>query len=376
MSERFYIQLQPVTPVHIGSGEEKDWIYGLDFIVDGNKAYVIDLKKVAENGYDINRITACFLNKDVKGVKQLLGNNLKAVSKRIFLYPQVNTNSNIKAFIRNQLTDKPVIPGSSLKGAIRSILFTYLRDNETSNGDVFGKLKDGEDFMRFIQVSDIELSKTRLRNTKIFNLHTNNGEWEGGWKHGNKTSENFNPNGFNTIYECVCEDEDNIGVGTISMKAQLFSMLSQIATQMPHAAAKNSILKGGLTTLFGIINAHTRAYHIKEKKFFEKFEADNSTEIVDCIDYLLEQLDDMSDNQYCMLKMAAGSGFHSITGDWQHEDYTDTGEWARDMNRRDERKFKAKSRKIAIEGDMLSLMGFVVLSQASKQDYEQALLSR
>lgn len=49
--------------------------------------------------------------------------------------------------------------------------------------------------------------------------------------------------------------------------------------------------------------------------------------------------------------MSAGSGFHSITGDWQFSDYTNTEIW---KDGRNAGKMKYKSRKIAVE-KMLSL---------------------
>lgn len=373
MAERFYFDLDIITPLAIGAGDEKDWINGLDFVVKEGKAYILDLNKAIETGVDIDRLTACFLQRDSKGVMQLLGNNLERVSKRILSCPNVGTNSDIKSFIRNQLTDKPVVPGSSLKGAIRSILFTHLRKHgEERNDAVFGKLKGGEDFMRFIQFSDIELSKTKLFNTKIFNLQNLDGEWVGGWKHGARhTDEDFKPNGFNTIYECLYNDEDNLGYGNVTFKQKLFDMFdAQTEGNMPYRDGKKQLMGGGITNLFKIINAHTRAYLQKEKKFFKEFQADRSDEIIECIDSLLDTLAEINDNSSCLLKMSAGSGYHSITGDWKYDDYTDTGEWE---NGRNAGKMKYKSRKIVQENGYLSLMGFVMLTSITKDEYENGI---
>ena len=101
--------------------------------------------------------------------------------------------------------------------------------------------------------------------------------------------------------------------------------------------------------------------------------------IVDNIENLLKLIP--SDNTYCILKMSAGSGFHSITGDWQFDDYSIDSISLR-KNGKTERSYgfdkmgklskSAKSRKIAINGDSLSLMGFVKIRPVSEADIEVA----
>ncbi|MCF6357414.1 MAG: cell envelope integrity protein TolA [Draconibacterium sp.] len=68
--------------------------------------------------------------------------------------------------------------------------------------------------------------------------------------------------------------------------------------------------------------------------------------------------------------MSAGSGFHSITGDWQFDDFSidgvnkpQRGPSRGQLNRKD----SAKSRKIAIDGDAFYLMGFVKLTILSEE---------
>jgi hypothetical protein len=61
------------------------------------------------------------------------------------------------------------------------------------------------------------------------------------------------------------------------------------------------------------------------------------------------------------MKMSAGVGFHSITGDWLYDDYCDEpGLWPAD-DRRNAGKKRYKSRKIAEYDNHLQLMGFVIL---------------
>jgi hypothetical protein len=65
------------------------------------------------------------------------------------------------------------------------------------------------------------------------------------------------------------------------------------------------------------------------------------------------------------MKMSAGVGFHSITGDWQYGDYDKTKFWT---DGRHAGKKKYKSRKIAEYNHRLQLMGFVRLHALSQDE--------
>jgi len=110
----------------------------------------------------------------------------------------------------------------------------------------------------------------------------------------------------------------------------------------------------------------------KEKAFFTKYATDKTDKIIENIDYLVKQLPE--NGEYCILKMAAGSGFHNITGDWQFDDFSiDSIDGQRRNRGKIQGKEAAKSRKIAIQnGDQFSLMGFVKLRPISEQEIQQA----
>ena len=207
--KKYPIELEVITPLSVGAGNDNEWVKGLDFVQKDGKVYVIDMQKVAAAGVDTNALTALFLKSDDMGICQLLGDKIDSFSRYVFDLP-AKTDNNIKTFLRTQFFDKPVVVGSSIKGSVRSALFNYLRTNEEKNEDVFGTMKDGTDFMRFIRVGDVEMPATVLVNTKIFNLRGHGSDWQGGWKHrgtdreGNsQTDGHYNPVGFNTLYECV-----------------------------------------------------------------------------------------------------------------------------------------------------------------------------
>ncbi len=370
INKKYEIEIEILTPLSIGAGAEKDWVRGVDFVVveeENNKdknIYKLNLKKINEARINLNLLANYFASKDEKRVIDLITKEkLKDVSDAVIPLP-CDSQNDVKAFVKNQLNGKPILAGSSLKGAIRSILFTYLRSNETKEKDVFGSSTDGDEFMRFIKISDSEFEETSLVNTKIFNLRQSDDQWLGGWKHsGNQTKGDFKPTGFNTLYESLMPGKK--GDASIMMSVNAFDALGRHHIH----DKKRQILDNDISFLFKIINDHTKAYLQKEKKFFQTYSAENSGKILHSIENLLSQIPE--DNSYCILKMSAGSGFHSITGDWQFSDYTETGihQQGRNAGRQ-----KYKSRKIAIHDDNFDLMGFVkisLLTEEAKQKREE-----
>lgn len=371
--KRYPIELEVITPLSVGAGNDNDWVKGLDFVQKNGKVYVIDIQKVAATGVDVEALTQLFLKNDNDGISQLLGNKIGELSRYVFDLP-AKTDNNIKTFLRTQMFDKPLVAGSSIKGSVRSALFNHLRTNEEKNEEVFGTMKDGTDFMRFVRISDVEMSTTILVNTKIFNLRGHGYDWKGGWKHrgtdreGNShTDGHYNPVGFNTLYECVAPGMK--GLGNISLAANAFSLLEKNGkSRTPYAIKKRKLLNEPISILFQTINDVTREYLKKERDFFERYSTERSDEVLDNIDALLAMIP--TNGSCCLLKMSAGVGFHSITGNWRFEDYDNTG-------LKDGKK-KYKSRKIAEYNHRLQLMGFVrlrALTQTETSEREQNLLS-
>lgn len=360
--KRYPIELEVITPLSVGAGNDNEWVKGLDFVQKDGKVYVVDMQKVAAAGIDVGAFTTLFLKSDDKGISQLLGNKIGELSRYVFDLP-AKTDNNIKTFLRTQFYDKPLVAGSSIKGSIRSALFNYLRTKEEKNEDVFGTMRDGTDFMRFIRIGDVEMPSTILVNTKLFNLRKEGEEWMGGWKHNtNKTTDRYDSVGFNTLYECVAPN--NKGLGNISLAANAFSLLEKEGLgKSPYATKKRALLNEPINRLFQVVNDVTKEYLQKERAFFLKYDANRTDEVLNCIDSLLSMIP--ADGSCCLLKMSAGVGFHSITGDWQYDDFDKTKLWT---DGRHAGKKKFKSRKIADYNHQLQLMGFVRLSALNQDE--------
>lgn len=368
--KKYAIELEVITPLSVGAGNDNEWMRGIDYVQKDGKVYVLDIRKAVEQGVDIDRLTSLFERTDEKGISLLIGNKLESVSSHVFDEPVSTTNS-IKTFLRTQLYGKPVVAGSSIKGSVRSALFNYLRDKDRTNEDVFGNMRDGTDFMRFIRITDVEMPSTSLVNTKIFNLRKEGSEWLGGWKHkgtdkegDSHTDGSYAPTGFNTLYECVVPGRK--GLGSISLAGKAFEVMASNIDRfisVSHKDKKEKLLGSDIRELFQIINQVTKGYLLKEKAFFEKYPAERSEELIDCVNSLLAMIPE--DGSCCLLKMSAGVGFHSITGDWLYKDYSETDRWNEGRNAG---KKKYKSRKTAEYKGKLQLMGFVKLRALSSDE--------
>lgn len=356
LNQKYKISMEVLTPLAIGAGGDSDWVKGADYVTKDSKLFHLDMRKLRQEGVDLSRLTTFIAQKNNDSILRLIGNKLAKVTDCEMVMPDCSSDNNIKTFVKNQLTGRPLVSGSSLKGAIRSILFSEFRGNERSDRDVFGQVNDGSDFMRFVRISDFEFIKTRLVNTKIYNLQGGGNYWEGGWKHDRRrTDRSFQPDGFNTIYECLMPHQE--AEGFLMLSEKLFRLYGGIQSCM---TKKNEFFSHEdgfepIDNLFEYINDHTFDYLEKERKFFTTFnQGENSDKIIGSINWLMKRVNELEPGE-CVLKMSAGSGFHSITGDWQYNDYTQTG-----VDKRTG-KFKYKSRKIAVNDDKYRLMGFVKL---------------
>jgi hypothetical protein len=362
LNRKFELEIEVLTPVHVGAGKEKEWAEGADFVYHDKKVYVLDIRKViAQTGIDF--IASILARRDSNGLLRKIGTNLDDLALEKFDCP-IKSSNDIKVFVANGLNNKPLLPGSSLKGAIRSVLFAHLKGGSPSEKDVFGATEKGNEFMRFMKVSDMDFNRTELVNTKIFNL---TGRLEGGWKHAPRlTDKTYRSEGFNTIYEVLPPGS----------KSRMTIALNPIGFNHtgPHFAQekKLEIVNNGIESLFGIINQHTRNYLNKEILFFSKYSNNETPQIINCLEELKDQIP--VDGAGCLLRMSAGSGFHSITGDWQHSDFSIDGiERLERISRGTIRgKKSAKSRKIAEVDGTLVPMGFVKLRLLSEAEIKLA----
>ena len=369
-------EVEIITPTHIGGAAENHWQNGMDFVVRDNKTWILDFKKLSKE-ISVDKLTWAFINRQdkSKNIESLIQNNAVAdISTKTFEYKEFAND--IKRNIFNGFDGKPFIPGSSIKGAVSSILLNYFYQLNSPN---FRKDKDisknilgdfNNSIMRFFQFTDVQFQDSKLINTKIFNLkNNNNGGWEGGWKHSRETNQRFN-NEFTTVYEILKPKQKSKLMLSFKQKAieQLYLDAGKVdsKTKTPPTHTSVWITNNPTAELCKIINKHTISFLEKEIKFYEKYKFDNNSEnVLENIVSLKERVARLDFDKECIIRLAAGSGFHSITGDWQYDNFINTGE-----NLNGKRKYK--SRKLAFENGIFEPMGFIKLTLLSEEEIEKA----
>ena len=126
-------QLEIVTPVHIGSGETLNHIDGC---YAGGRWYHIDLDRIlAHPSTDLNALTSEMGRRDFRWERYLQQRNvdIAEVSAHSLSCPQSPEEVEIREAIK-VVQDLPFIPGSTLKGAIRTAL---LQEILSESDDVY-----------------------------------------------------------------------------------------------------------------------------------------------------------------------------------------------------------------------------------------------
>ena len=379
------IEIKVLSPLHIGCGKELK--YGLDFLVKGNAVSIIDyhnlydnlLKKSNDATALSNELSALMVsNGDLSSFyNSYFDNDDRSIFRGKTYTVQNNTVTpkTIKCLYSNPLSNLPVIPGSSLKGAIRSIILRTILPPEEKNkidrkilSKLFEKkLQTSKDktepfnWMTCLQVSDFTLSSesaTNLYNTNIFDLSHRDKKWHGGWKVAqNKIESKRNPRGFNTFYECI--SPDTIAEGKISLRGDVLDLMVKKGL-ITRDAINSYIFFERIENLFYTINLHSISYLEKEIDFFTEYETDGTHQIIESLTEIKNQIPTDSTPKACVLKMSAGSGFHSITGDWMYPNHIEP--YDAHLHPLTKTKIPYKTRKIVEVNNHLSEMGFVKLT--------------
>jgi hypothetical protein len=362
INQDYRLNLRVLTPLHVGGTQEKHLEKGLDFVQDGSKIHLIDHEKLFKK-IDIYELAKIF----VTGDKDLLKQTLQREKVKLNDITHGNTLqlagiefSEIKAFIKEGLNGKPFVPGSSLKGAIRSIVFAHLKTlNDGDERSILGNFETS--IFRHIKIGDAFFDQIELYPCKTFNLRGFSGKLSGGWRDGNNnTNEKFNDTRSIFVYECLPPGvTGELSIRILDHDGPLFKTLIRGVNSLP--SGFSSIIKSKpLINLFQIINQHTLKHLEKEIKFFSTYKVAETPEIVASLERIKEIILLNQDNQWCVLKMAHGSGFHSITGDWQYpKDYTDPNDIHKSGYNQGKKKYK--SRKLLFKGGKFFPMGYVLI---------------
>ncbi len=418
------IKMKILTPVHIGSGEKLQ--KAMDIYEEGNDSYLIEWDKIFEKL--IEELAKDFTdesNPNEKKAKNKLNKYFtKEHLKKYFIEDSQKYfkkldgkiyGKDMHRLVRNNFSKNPMIPGSSLKGWLRTLLFRkkvegyearkgYLcKEYKKSLADLLKltltddraitayTFKNKErallkaligDFETAVtglfRVPDIEFSQDAISwyNSKVLSYLPNGFMgWKGKKEWNYKREEEICNNHFYVKYidpECFTQAYESLKANAIPTKeVKLGTYLKKLHPGaldnfIPNELKNGNNLKDGKEfwqTLFKWNNEYMEEYLKNEVEYYKKVK----NKEVECANNLLKQCTELYElvkrlkqkNTSTLIRLGQGMGFHYITGEWIFIDHIAP------IKKLKNRK-KYKTRKIFFQdsnsGYSLYLPGFVLLT--------------
>ncbi|MCB0630729.1 MAG: RAMP superfamily CRISPR-associated protein [Saprospiraceae bacterium] len=376
------LQLEVLSPVHVGTAGEKLLIENMDFVYRDGQVVLFDKKRMLQllaGAYTGNnrpalkayqQLMAAGKLWELEGFLEDCSIDLEEITAKE--HPlRVAPANEIRPLIRTG-RGRPIIPGSSIKGAIRSVLFHHLfemhgvEDRRKADRELFGDI--GNNIMSYIRPYDVEVAvdQVGMINIDLFNLYEAYGDWESDYKEQFFLSvEAFLPGAGGKLRLTVAD-------GLLEKLQKEESQLRH-ANRLPKPLTPkfvNDVISTAnpIDRLFELINRYTRTHITREIEFFTRFQQAADTE------FTIQNLEKFQalthDADACVLRLAYGSGFHAITGDYRFPDHTSTiyrpdqlnQTW--DRSTRSRRPARYKSRKITGSDLDTTALGYVKLSKS------------
>lgn len=356
LGEKIPCSIEVLTPVHVGSGVKLT--EEIDFIKSQYSVHIVPqselIKYLEENPDELKRF--------IDGEYKLSA--LKRIPEGKKYNISIGRTSEINEFERNG-NGKPYIPGSSIKGAIRTILikkrFDELSTNEKNDllKRVTNKKKEwasepivkqllgdnsNNNLMRVLEVFDAVFDNLELVKVLILSLTNESGTsygWKQLWNRQNTTNSN-------QASQIIAE---TLPIGSISyFSISLNSFLFNNQTAQSILQFNESSLKE-INNLRVEINNYSKQKLEKEKEFFEKLTSPKKlNSVIKEIDTLLDKIKNLSQDEL-ILRISWGSGWKAMTGDFLDQNWLNTFRRNYRLGKTDFPIFP-KTRKIVFEDNM------------------------
>lgn len=368
------IKIETLTCVHIGSGTTL--LNNNDFVVGKyngeNVISIIDPQKmfgfIGAKNID-NWLALIKKGESADTIVKLYNSKarLSDYSKRMMLNwvnGQIQSNTTIKELIHDG-NGRPYIPGSSIKGSIRSaVLATMAKDKSSLDrfirleykdekrtqpkkatssieDSLFGRINN--DFFRFIRVGDAYFGNNYEVAIKMVNINE-------------REKNSFWDSSKPQIIEALPPEDETTFELTIDNKHNKF------ASERNSDIKKLASFVSSIESLFDTINKHTKDLLESEIGYWKELTSE------ECVNEYIEKLETILDtvkkcnNQQCVLRLGHGSGWRFITGAWSEKldnFYDEIVAFCRPNNKRYEKYDFPKSRRV---DDQCELLGFVRLT--------------
>lgn len=390
------ILVETLTPLHIGSGRTLQSNTEYLYFNESKTVSIIDehkvLKIIGEENIDI------WVNIIEKGENLLDYLKQRSPSKNIVPIQthkrllKLNGNSNPivgkSGIIREQLfsgNGQPILPGSSLKGAVRTAIFNQAilknplfatRINDFKELGYNGKIKykggqlekkyfggdPNHDIFRLLRIGD-----THFKQTECILAETLNEEGDT-----QKIKQSVQQH-----IECIPTNES--ALCSIQIPKDLFKEIEKRPSEL-------SLMKGidsvkSIPIIFTQINAHSKKHIEQEIKKYELLHLPpQANSYVEILKQLLESYQSLSDKQ-CILRVGFGTGYLSMTGGWaeEHWKYIPNINYQKEMDdlattvrKTNEYNGMAlpKSRKLVLGGIPLGFLKLTLLTEEAAVQWE------
>lgn len=373
------IHLTVLSPTHVGDTKEKQWVEDVDFFYREEKGekkgalYAVDKKALVQElgrrGIDLSTYVKLLKDPDYTYV------NREKVPKDV--YGKLFSNSDWgldETVVLTKLADVylpyykvicPVIrdgqghilvPGSSIKGALRTVLFQQFykgeaKDWKVMREEVFGEITNN--LMRLIRVGDAVVSQDQMvyHSTKIMSRDKKqNLVWKNSYTSGDHTPE-IKPDKFATAYELLAPGASlSFRLGLHSEAAYFHAMqealqawkrahqdartpekkrktIDKTIQQQKALLARAQFLQPSqepIRQLFRWSNQLVIDYVKEEIRYYQHrlAQAEDPKALDEMIAWLRENILKPAQEagerpDYCIFRLGHGVGFHAITGDWQ-----------------------------------------------------------
>jgi CRISPR type III-A-associated RAMP protein Csm5 len=321
------IKIEILSPVHVGSGNLLQ--NNTDFVTtsDGENSYIriVDDRKILEL-IGVERLNDWLLSIERKeNTKELIkryapNSKVADYSKRrlVDCSTGVKKDDTLKECIHSGL-GQPYIPGSSIKGAIRTAILASLAERITNKeekiktgktdrngnpylsaskieGELFGK-DPNSDIFRFIHVGDAYFEKDTEIALRVVNINIRQGK-------------NLQDNSKPQLVEAIGIEVTS----TLQMK---------IATDYYNWAKANFANMGklpfeinSLSNLFLLINNHTQQLVENEIEYWRTIDKTGAEDFIDNMSNILSEIKSCEKGNECVLRIGHASGWRFITGGW------------------------------------------------------------
>lgn len=347
--EQQLYRIKVINPLHVGDGIELN--KGIDFATTSDHTVVYDLHKILRSfPKQIDELSEAL---EQGKVDQFL---LEYASEELKDYIKASiTGVSHASQIKSQLQDgmgRPMIPGSSIKGAIKSALFAERFKNETRlqqqyermlinspkwasqklQGAIFSpksrnkRTEPNYDVGRALRISDSFFDDDYLNvyRAKVFNLSGNsNPPYNIGWR---DLTARPTDRGKNKLHP---DDATDIAVLGISLDAESTAFRFSID---PKIAGKLGFGDLDIERISDLCNRHAVERMKQERHFYEdiarpvneaqEFDLDSLLQDAEIIQEQAQELLD-SDESGFMLQVGWGGGWNNITGGHVPDSYLD-----------------------------------------------------